>query len=239
MKDNVTYYNEFSAGYEARRHGGYHRFLDDLQASLVRERLTGAEDVLEVGCGTGLIMSRLSDSAASVTGVDISPGMLEHAKTRGLDVHEASVTDLPFEDSCFDLVYSFKVLAHVQEIGTAMEECLRVTRPGGTALLEFYNPTSWRGVRKRVVVDRISGDTRESEVYTRYDTLSGARGVLEAAGWSYAGHRGVIIFTPFAQMHLVPGVGHLLRAGERLASRTPLGRLGGFLTVFGTKGSTV
>lgn len=235
MKDNVTYYNEFSEGYESRRHGGYHQFLDDLQASMVREHLTGSEDVLEVGCGTGLIMSRVQGAAGSVTGVDISPGMLKHARDRGLDVHEASATDLPFEDSRFDLVYSFKVLAHVREIVKAMEECLRVTRPGGVALLEFYNPTSWRGVRKRVVVDQISGETRESEVYTRYDTLAGARRVLEAGGWSYTGHRGVIIFTPFAQIHLVPGIGHLLRMGERLASHTPLGRLGGFLTVFGRR----
>ncbi len=234
-RDNVSYYNEFSSAYEDRRHHGYHRFLDDLQADFVRDRLSGKERVLELGCGTGLIMQRLLPSVKRITGVDISPGMLEHARARELDVHEASVTDLPFTDESFDLVYSFKVLAHVQDIAKAASEAFRVTAPGGSALLEFYNPFSWRGVRKRLVVDRISGKTRESAVFTRFDSLGRAREILERAGWRYAGHRGHIVLTPFAQLHSLPLAGSLLRGCERVASASALGRAGGFLTVIGRK----
>jgi len=229
--DNVTYYDEFAAGYERRRHHGYHLFLDDQQAALVKSYLRPGARVLEIGCGTGLLMSRLADHEGEVVGVDLSPGMLEHARTRGLSVHEASATDLPFEDGSFDLAYSFKVLAHIRDIGDALAECARVLAPGGTAILEFYNPTSLRGLRKVLVRDRISGQLREDQVFTRFDSLGEARRLVEEAGMRPIGRRGIIVLTPFAQVHSVPLVGGILRAAERAASALPLGRFGGFLSV--------
>lgn len=235
LKDNVSYYDEFAAGYEARRHHGYHHFLDDEQASLVKSHLKPGDRVLEIGCGTGLLLKRLSDHDGDVVGVDLSPGMLEHARARGLDVHESGANELPFEDASFDLAFSFKVLPHVREIEGALAECSRVLKPGGTAILEFYNPTSVRGLRKAVVRDRISGTTREDEVFTRFDTLSGAKNMMAAAGLQPIGHKGIIVVTPFAQVHSVPLLGSLLRGAERLSSALPFGRFGGFLSIVAKK----
>lgn len=236
LKDNVSYYDEFAAGYEERRHHGYHRFLDDEQASLVKSYLKPSDRVLEIGCGTGLLMTRLKDHVAELVGVDLSPGMLEHARARGLDVHESGANALPFEDESFDLAYSFKVLPHVQEIDGALAECSRVLKPGGTAILEFYNPTSVRGLRKALIRDRISGQTREDEVFTRFDGLSGAQEMMTRAGMRPMSHKGIIVVTPFAQVHSIPLLGSFLRAAERLTSALPLGRFGGFLSVVAKKG---
>src|ERR1700728_2483987 len=157
--DTRAYYDEFSVAYERHRHDprGYHALLDGLEVELT-ERYGSGRDVLECGCGTGLLLERIARFARTAKGIDLSPGMLELARGRGLDVREGSVTQLPFDDASFDVTCSFKVLAHVPEIGKALAEMARVTRPGGAVIAEFYNPLSLRGIAKRFgTAARISG----------------------------------------------------------------------------------
>ncbi len=235
-KDNRSYYNEFANWYERERHHGYHRLIDDLQVDLL-ESVVGQRDVLEVGCGTGLLLERVEPLARSARGIDLSPGMLEQAKARGLDVVEGCATDLPFEDESFDVVYSFKVLAHVRDIEQALRECGRVTRPGGQLFLEFYNPYSLRYLARTLGgAKRISEETKESAVYTRWDEpgkiVEYLPGGVELEGWA-----GVRIFTPAAFFHRVPVVGSALRRLEFVGRDTPLGRFGGFLVARARKNS--
>src|SRR5208283_758508 len=113
---------------------------------------------------------RIARFARSAKAIDLSPGMLAHARARGLDVQEASVTAIPFDDASFDVTCAFKVLAHVRKVGRALAEMARVTRPGGVAIAEFYNPVSLRGIIKRIGPARpVSSRTKEDEVYTRFD----------------------------------------------------------------------
>ena len=169
--DTRAYYDEFSHAYERHRHDprGYHALLDELEVDLT-ERYGSGRDVLECGCGTGLLLERIARFARTAKGIDLSPGMLEKARERGLDVREGSVTSLPFDDASFDVTCSFKVLAHVPDIGKALAEMARVTRRGGVVIAEFYNPLSLRALAKRLGgPGKISDSTRESAVYTRMD----------------------------------------------------------------------
>jgi ubiquinone/menaquinone biosynthesis C-methylase UbiE len=167
-----AYYDEFAARYDDKRGGrepnGYHDLVDDLEVDYA-ERFGRGLDVLEVGCGTGLILARIAGFARTARGIDLSPGMLERARARGLDVMEGSATKLPFDDASFDVVCSFKVLAHVREIELALREMARVTRPGGTVLAEFYNPLSLRGLVKapRARSARAPRKMRSSRASTR------------------------------------------------------------------------
>ena len=226
-----SYYDEFSHRYEAERRpnrpDGYHALVDDLEVDLVRRHGTGG-DVLECGVGTGLLLERIAHFARSAKGIDLSPGMLEKARLRGLEVREASVTSIPFVDESFDVTCSFKVLAHVPEIGRALAEMARVTRPGGVVVAEFYNPISLRGVVKRLgPAAKISHATREDAVYTRFDApwiiprLLPPSLTLEAV-------RGVRIVTPAAAAMRVPGVRSLLRSVERRLADTPAAFFAGF-----------
>src|SRR5215203_166768 len=92
--DNRSYYDEFAGWYERERHLPYHRMLDDLEVELV-ERYGAGKDVLEVGCGTGLILERVAGFARTARGIDLSAGMLAGARGRGLAVAQASATALP------------------------------------------------------------------------------------------------------------------------------------------------
>ena len=228
---NRQYYDAFSAEYERERGandpGGYHELLDELEAGYVR-RFAQGRDVLEVGCGTGLVLLRIREFARLARGVDLSPGMLEKAKQRGLDVVLGSATQLPFDDNGFDVTCSFKVLAHVPEIEKALAEMARVTRPGGVVLAEFYNPYSLRGLAKRLgPAGKIAEGANEHNVYTRFDSPAQAR-KLTPAGCVFMGARGVRITIPTARVLKNPVGRRLFRAAEHALCDSPLKNLAGF-----------
>jgi ubiquinone/menaquinone biosynthesis C-methylase UbiE len=216
-----AYYDEFSSRYEAERRpnrpDGYHALVDDLEVELI-ERYGAGGDVLECGCGTGLILERIAHFARSARAIDLSPGMLERARGRGLDVREASVTAIPFARESFDVVCALKVLAHVPQIGQALAEMARVTRWGGVVIAEFYNPLSVRGIVKRIAPPRaISHRTRESAVYTRFDAPWVIPRVLPPS-LRIEAVRGIRIVTPMAGAMRLPVVRDVLRKIEwRLA----------------------
>jgi ubiquinone/menaquinone biosynthesis C-methylase UbiE len=234
-----AYYDDFSTGYEKHRRPndpyGYHAMLDDLEVSIV-ERFARGEDVLECGCGTGLLLERFATFAKSAKGIDLSPGMLEHARKRGLDVVEGSVTELPFPDASFDVTCSFKVLAHVPEIGTALREMARVTRPGGVILAELYNPFSFRGLAKKFgPAGAVSRARKESDVYTRLD----APWILPRIappGTKVERIFGVRMVTPSAGFMKIPGLRTVLRRAEFKLMATPMAYVGGFYVAVLRKG---
>jgi ubiquinone/menaquinone biosynthesis C-methylase UbiE len=238
LDETRAYYDEFSKSYEKHRRpndpGGYHALLDDLEIELVA-RYGTAKDVLECGCGTGLILERVKEFARRAAGIDLSPGMLERAKARGLDVREGSVTALPFEDATFDVTCSFKVLAHVPDIGKALSEMARVTRPGGVILAEFYNPWSLRGLAKKMYAGKISDATKESAVYTRFDSPATLPKILPP-GTKVEAARGIRIVTPAAAVMRVPGLRGVLTKAERLLCDSPAARFAGFYVAVIRKG---
>jgi ubiquinone/menaquinone biosynthesis C-methylase UbiE len=235
--DNRSYYDQFAPTYEDERHDGYHALIDQLELSVLQPYLENAR-ILEAGCGTGMILKEVAPRARQAVGIDISPGMLTTARRRGLDVVNASVTHIPFPDAHFDLVYSFKVLAHVERIGAAMAELSRVVRPGGHVIAEFYNPWSLRYLVKRLKrPTQIAGATTDESVYTRYDSLATVKRYLPPPLEVVDVH-GVRVVTPFSQVHKLPYLGRAVAALEWQARSAPgLRRLGGFLVVVAKKQS--
>jgi len=229
--DNREYYDAFAANYEAHRGGrpgaGYHDLLDELESGFVR-RFAEGKDVLEVGCGTGLVLERIARFARSAKGIDLSPKMLEQARARRLDVQLGDATALPFADASFDVVCSFKVIAHVRDVDVALGEMARVVRPGGYVLAEFYNPHSLRGLVKRLAPPgKIARGVNEAQVYTRYDSPDQARR-RAPAGCRFVSSRGVRIAIPGAMVMRIPVVGAAFRRVEQRLCDSPLARFGGF-----------
>ncbi len=99
----------------------------------------GGTHVLDAGCGTGRMARFLADRGCSVVGVDLSPGMLAMARRDhpDLEVHEGSLTALPFGDAEFDGVLFWYSLIHLPDDGAALAlaEAARVLRPGGYVLI--------------------------------------------------------------------------------------------------------
>jgi ubiquinone/menaquinone biosynthesis C-methylase UbiE len=99
-------------------------------------------DVLDAGCGVGSIALDIAPRVAPgrVTGIDVDAGQLEAARRSAADrrignavFQTGSVSELPFEDMSFDVVYANTVLLYVREPVRALAEMRRVLRPGGVA----------------------------------------------------------------------------------------------------------
>jgi SAM-dependent methyltransferase len=230
-----TYYDRFSETYEAERHHGYHRLIDELELQLIR-RYGAGRDVFEAGCGTGLLLREAAQVARSAVGLDLSRGMLGPAQARGLRVVQGSLTHVPLPSASVDLVYSMKVLAHIPPIEHALAELSRLVRPGGHLLLEFYNPYSLRYLAKRLHGPaRIADGTTDHDVFTRYDTAAKAQSYLPP-DVDLIGVRGVRVVTPTSRVFALPPVARLFTWAEQAACDLPgLRHLGGFLILIARK----
>lgn len=102
------------------------------------------ERILDIGTGTGWAARLAAWRGASVTGVDIAPGMLSAAETlsAGLDprpvFRQASAEALPFGEESFDAVISTYGVIFSSNPSTAVAEMARVLRPGGRLALATW-----------------------------------------------------------------------------------------------------
>lgn len=112
------------------------------------------KEVLDVGCGQGILLNYLPSLGASVTGVDMSRESIRRALNGARELghadrvraFEADAERLPFPDDSFDAAVSFGVLHHTPDTAAAVREIWRVLRPGGAALVMLYrsgNPKWW------------------------------------------------------------------------------------------------
>lgn len=91
--------------------------------------------ILDVGCGTGIIMKDL-ERFGKVVGIDIEPVALEFCQKRNIDkLCLGSGVNLPFKDATFDLVTAFSVIEHVQDDVSFIKELSRVCKNGGRVIL--------------------------------------------------------------------------------------------------------
>jgi ubiquinone/menaquinone biosynthesis C-methylase UbiE len=94
-------------------------------------------DALDVGCGTGFLAFELTARGHRVTGVDFAPAMIAEARrkaeARGISIRfqQADAEQLPFAGGRFDLVMSRHLLWTLPHPEAAIDEWIRVLRPGG------------------------------------------------------------------------------------------------------------
>jgi len=107
--------------------------------------------VLDVGCGSGVVALTAARAGARVTGVDLTPELIAHARENaalaGLDVEwgEGDVEALPFADGAFDAVVSQFGHMFAPRPAVAVREMLRVLRPGGTIAFSTWPPELYTG----------------------------------------------------------------------------------------------
>ncbi len=113
--------------------------------ALLRAGMKPGMRVVDIGVGTGLVATQaaliLGDST-SVTGVDPSTGMLQHAQVpAGVKLVEGSAENIPFPDNSFDFLSMGYALRHISDLSLAFAEFHRVLKPGGrVCILEITCP---------------------------------------------------------------------------------------------------
>lgn len=133
--------------------GSYEAIAPDflpMAAHLVRAADVGdGDEVLDVACGTGNAAITAARRGARVTGVDITPSMLEGARENAAvagveDVTwlEGDAADLPLPDDAFDATFSCVGHVFAEPPAATARELLRVTRPGGRVAFTSWTPES-------------------------------------------------------------------------------------------------
>ena len=123
----------------------------------VAERLAEAvgagsgRELLDVATGSGNVAIAAARAGASVTGLDLTPELLEVARRRaseaGLDIRfvEGDAEELPFADGSFDLVTSCFGAMFAPRHERAVAELVRVARPGATIGVTAWTPEGLNG----------------------------------------------------------------------------------------------
>jgi ubiquinone/menaquinone biosynthesis C-methylase UbiE len=94
-------------------------------------------EALDIGCGTGFLSLELASRGHRVTGVDFAPSMIARARKKAAERHatirfeEADAEQLPFAAASFDIAVSRHLLWTLPNPERAMDEWIRVLRPGG------------------------------------------------------------------------------------------------------------
>ena len=132
----------------------YDAIVEPFNASLRRyvAKVAGPEEgmkVLEVGCGTGTNLELFAEAGCEVSGVDLSPSMIDLARRKlgdRADLRLGDAAEMPFADNSFDLVLSFLTLHEMPPATRApvMNEIVRVAGEDGRALLIDYHPGPFR-----------------------------------------------------------------------------------------------
>jgi SAM-dependent methyltransferase len=137
--------------------------------------------LLDVGCGTGLMLVLAEERGALVSGVDVTPGLLAIARERlpAGDLHEAEMEQLPFPDRVFDVVLGVNAFQFAGDPVAALREAARVCRVGGlVAASLFAAPERSQSTVLHHAMAALSPPEREAE-HAPY--LLSAPGNLEAA----------------------------------------------------------
>ncbi|NRG19139.1 methyltransferase domain-containing protein [Rhizobiales bacterium] len=165
------------------------------RATLDRIPVAPDDRVLDVACGTGIVVRTILDRFGPVTrivGIDLNEGMIEHARSITKDLqgrlewHVGDVQKLPFDDCSFTLVICQQGLQFFPDGEAALKEMRRVTEPGGKLLLTIWAGTSpFFKALARALHKHVSADVaRRSVSPFDHDVGQMLPGMLARCGYS-------------------------------------------------------
>jgi len=135
--------------------------LDSIGLLMELSGVSTRDTVLDVACGPGLVACAFAKGAAHVTGIDITPAMIEEARKRqqteglaNLTWENGEAVPLPYPGDSFSLVVTRYSYHHLVDPDRALAEMIRVCRPGG-----------------HVLVADVEVEARHAEAYDRLEIM--------------------------------------------------------------------
>ena len=188
--------------YRAWRHSTLGRITDALEERLLIEKIGAVQGlrILDVGCGDGVLATRLASLGGKVTGLDATKIMLDAARERArqagaaLTLVQGDAKHLPFDDRSFDVIVSVATLCFSANPALPLSEMARCLIPGGKLVLgELANGNLWAAQR------RIKGWLGSSLWRSvRFRTPRELRGLVKKAGFDNSEIAGAIYYPPLA-----------------------------------------
>src|SRR5947209_5720063 len=173
----------------------------DLLDEQLAAAATATPLIIDVGCGTGLMLEHLAERGTPV-GVDLSPLALDFCRERGAPrLVRGNGVQLPFPDASVDAITAVGVIEHLDDDIGALAEWRRVLKPGG-ALVLLTSSYEWMW----------SGHDVSNHHVRRY-TASELRSLLRVSGFDVErlSYVNSVLFPPIAALRVV----QRLRRGQR------------------------
>ena len=144
------------------------------------------ERILDLGCGTGHLTSRIAASGALVVGVDQSPAMIESARNNYSELQfvEADATGLNF-DAEFDAVFSNATIHWIKDQRALASAIWRALKPGGRFVAEFGGKGNLSAVREALkrAMNNIGHRVTNGGLERYYPAIGEYATLLESAGF--------------------------------------------------------
>lgn len=163
-KEVRTAYDRIARKYhEKRKEKLIYNEYNEMPATLSLLKNIKGKKILDLGCGTGIYTKILKKRGAVVSGIDLSPKMIDIAKhhIKGVDFRVGSAYRLPYESGTFDMVLASLVIHYFSNLDKAFREIRRVLRKDGIFIFSTDNPVI-------SVTHRIKGKPRKYRVFTDY-----------------------------------------------------------------------
>jgi ubiquinone/menaquinone biosynthesis C-methylase UbiE len=182
MKHNQTIVEQFSQ--QAIPFAQKPGHSDSMQMLIEMSGVSGGDQVLDVACGPGLVACAFAPHARQVTGIDITPAMIEQARKlqgerqlENLIWQVGDVLPLPFPDASFSVVLTRYSMHHFLNPDAVLAEMVRVCRPGGRVMVaDVVLPPEKAGAYNRMERLRDPSHTR-ALTYPEMAELFGASGL--------------------------------------------------------------
>jgi len=123
--------------WDASAYSAHGRFVTDLGASILAwlDPKPG-EEILDIGCGDGVLTAQIAQRGASVRGIDASSAMVEAARKRGVNAEVLDATKLQFQRQ-FDAVFSNAALHWIHDHAALLNGVAQALKPGGRFVAEM------------------------------------------------------------------------------------------------------
>lgn len=162
-------------------------------------RPTAKMAVLDVGCGTGVHLELYRRFQCALSGIDTSESMLSVAEKRlgdAADLRLANATEMPFDDTSFDLVIAMLVLHEMDQAVRvrAIEEMKRVLKNGGHILLVDFHTGPYRFIRgwlAKVVIffSEVAAGRKHFHNYRHFMSIRGLPSLMQTTNLIVEGEK--------------------------------------------------
>jgi malonyl-CoA O-methyltransferase len=156
-------YNKWAASYSEEKNP-----VKELSNNLVIKFLPNLQNktILDFGCGTGYFCSMAKKlGALEVTGIDLSPAMVDAAKKNCPEgkFFAGNISDIELKENYFDVAIAALVLAHLPEFKSSLLKILKALKPDGKMIITDFHPFLTLSGAKRTFKDSASGKQFEIE----------------------------------------------------------------------------